>query len=167
MKNPGFGFKHGVKHYTGGHFVPCSVEQAFDFHCSFQNLQKITPKWLNFRVTSNSSETMQEGSTVSYKLRIHGVPVSWTTRILEHERPHRFVDTQEKGPFSLWWHIHEFKPHVQDGVEGTWIEDIVYYRAPLGRLGSWVAGPYLRWDVNRIFKERRKNVHLALSQLDS
>ena len=41
---------------------------------------------------------MAPGTMIEYRLRLHGVPLRWLTRIDEWERDRRFVDRQVRGP---------------------------------------------------------------------
>ena len=72
--------------------------------------------------------TCAPGALIEYRLRLHGVPVSWLTRIEEWEPAGRFVDAQLRGPYALWHHTHEFEP---DGAGGTMMRDTVRYALPL------------------------------------
>ena len=80
---------------------------------------------------------MRVGALIEYRLRLHGVPVSWLTRIEEWEPGVRFVDAQLTGPYKLWHHTHEFAP---DGEGGTIMRDTVRYALPYGPLASSRAG---------------------------
>ena len=64
-----------------------------------------------------------------------------TSKITDYERPTRFVDEQQSGPFASWHHEHRFEEH--DGV--TTMTDLVDYRSPAGPLGTL---------VNRVVLER-------------
>ena len=52
----------------------------------------------------------------------------------DYERPTRFVDEQQSGPFASWHHEHRFDEH--EGV--TTMTDLVEYRSPAGPLGTLV-----------------------------
>ena len=95
------------------------------------------------------------GALLEYKLRLHGLPINWTTRIESWEPPHGFVDTQLKGPYSLWHHTHEFEP---DGDGATVIHDRVRYAIPLGPLGELANLLFVRRDLRRIFDYRAEAV---------
>lgn len=135
------------------------VDEAFRFFSDPQNLERITPPFLNFRITSLPESNVQEGSRIEYRLRVHGVPVGWRTRIEEWQPPHRFVDVQEKGPYALWHHTHEFEP----SGDGTIVRDRIRYRLPLGGIGALVAGSWVANDLHQIFRYRRERIAQALA----
>jgi len=91
---------------------------------------------------------MREGALIDYKLRVHGVPIRWQSRISQWQPPYKFVDEQVRGPYRFWHHEHIFTE--RDG--GTLVEDIVDY-APLGgALAQWLL---VGRDLRRIFAFRR------------
>ena len=133
--------------------VEVPVEQAFDFYVDALNLEPMTPPWLHFEVTTPGELRLRQGTLLDYKLRLHGVPVRWQTRIETWEPPLRFVDTQRKGPYSLWEHTHLFE---KDGETATIIHDRVRYAIPLGPLGALAHLLFVRRDLRRIFDYRRE-----------
>lgn len=135
-------------------WVPVTVEQAFAFYADERNLEPLTPPWLHFEVTSPRPIAMAAGTLLEYRLKLHGVPIRWRTRIETWEPPRRFVDFQEKGPYSLWEHTHLFEA----GGDGTVIHDRVRYAIPLGPLGTIAHGLFVRRDLERIFDFRRDAV---------
>ncbi|MCW2982175.1 MAG: cell division inhibitor SulA [Solirubrobacterales bacterium] len=74
------------------------LEQVFPFYADAANLERITPPWLGFELTTPRPIAMERGALIEYRLRLHGVPVRWRTRIEAWEPPHRFVDAQLSGP---------------------------------------------------------------------
>ncbi|MBS1958203.1 MAG: TIGR01777 family oxidoreductase [Bdellovibrionales bacterium] len=133
-------------------FVPQKPSELFKFFGDEKNLEKITPEFLNFRVDKISTPGIQEGTEIRYKLSLHGIPFHWLTRIESWEPPKRFVDHQKQGPYSLWYHEHQFEPVPG----GTLIRDWIRYRLPLGRVGQWVGYAKVKSDVERIFQYRRE-----------
>jgi ligand-binding SRPBCC domain-containing protein len=97
--------------------------ELFPFFADAHNLERITPPWLHFGVLTPRPIAMAEGTLISYRLRLHGVPLSWLTRISAWDPPHGFVDEQLRGPYRLWRHRHTFEP---DG-SGTLSRDRVDY----------------------------------------
>jgi ligand-binding SRPBCC domain-containing protein len=139
--------------------VRLPIAPAFDFYGDALNLEAITPPWLNFEVTTLAPVTMGAGTLLDYRLKLHGVPVRWRTRIEIWEPPVRFVDVQVKGPYALWEHTHTFEDVDDETVS---IGDRVRYALPLGPLGEIAHRLFVRRDVERIFDYRREAVAGAL-----
>jgi hypothetical protein len=135
--------------------VELPLAEAFDFYGDAFNLEEITPPFLGFRVTTPAPIEMGAGTLIEYRLRLHGVPVRWRTRIETWEPPHRFVDVQLSGPYALWHHTHTFEP---DGPDAVWIGDRVRYAIPFGPLGELAHALFVRRDVENIFDYRREAV---------
>lgn len=134
--------------------LPGTPAEVFPFFADALNLERITPPWLRFRVLSPRPVEMGPGALLEYRLRLHGVPIRWRTRIAIWEPPHRFVDLQLSGPYRLWHHTHTFE---REG-EGTLMRDLVRYALPLGPLGACAHAAFVRRDVERIFEFRREAV---------
>jgi ligand-binding SRPBCC domain-containing protein len=137
------------------------AERAFAFYADALNLEAITPPWLAFRVTTAGPIEMRPGALIEYRLRLHGVPVRWRTRIAAWEPPRRFVDVQLRGPYVLWQHTHTFEP---DGPHAVIIRDRVRYALPLGPLGRLAHALFVRRDLERIFDYRERAVAYALAR---
>jgi ligand-binding SRPBCC domain-containing protein len=131
-----------------------SPDHAFAFYADAFNLEAITPPWLRFRVTSRYPIEMREGALIEYRLRLHGLPIRWLTRIEVWDPPRRFVDVQLRGPYALWEHTHTFEP-ASDGVV---IRDRVRYALPFGPLGSLAHALFVRRDLRRIFDYRAEQL---------
>jgi ligand-binding SRPBCC domain-containing protein len=134
------------------------VEEVFGFYGEALNLEAITPPWLGFEVTT-PNVVMRPGARIEYRLKLHGVPVRWRTRIDAWEPPHRFVDVQTQGPYALWHHTHEFE---SDGPGATVLRDRVRYVLPFGALGQLARKLLVRRDLDRIFDHRRDAVDRLL-----
>jgi ligand-binding SRPBCC domain-containing protein len=141
--------------------VPRPLQQVFSFFSRAENLEEITPEWLNFQVMSVEPEPIQNGTLIEYKLRLHGFPLHWTSQIVEWDPPHRFVDLQLQGPYKLWRHTHLFL------VEGknTRICDEVIYSLPLGPLGQMAHSLFVRRDVEHIFAFRASAMRTRFGQV--
>ncbi|MGH2866306.1 MAG: SRPBCC family protein [Solirubrobacteraceae bacterium] len=79
-------------------FLPQPVEQVFAFFAEARNLERLTPSWLSFQVLAPEPIEMKVGTLIDYRLRLHGLPRRWTSRIEEWVPGHAFVDRQVKGP---------------------------------------------------------------------
>lgn len=130
-------------------WLPKSVNEAYSFFSRPENLQLITPPWLDFRMVQ-ASEVLAAGSLIRYRLRWHGVPIRWTTEIIEWNPPHGFVDRSVSGPYALWNHEHWFV--AKDG--GTTMRDRVTYGLPLGWAGSVAHWVLVKRDTEKLFDFR-------------
>ncbi len=128
------------------------LEKVYDFFANPENLERITPPWLRFRIVSPQPVQMKQGATIDYKLRIHGIPIRWTSQITDCKPPFRFVDEQLKGPYKVWIHEHIFEPGP-DG--GTKIIDKISYAAAGGSL---INNLFVRPDLRRIFQYRSEKI---------
>jgi ligand-binding SRPBCC domain-containing protein len=135
--------------------IPAPPDEVFPFFEDAYNLEAITPSFLGFRVVTQRPIDMQPGAHIEYRLRLHGVPVRWSTRIESFDPPHTFVDAQVSGPYRLWRHTHVFEP---DGRGGTVMRDRVRYALPLGPLGGLAHLLVVRRDLRRIFDFRQQAV---------
>ena len=102
----------------------------FPFFAEARNLETLTPPWVKFKVLTPPPITMQPGTLIDYKIKAHGWPISWRTEIAEWNPPHRFVDLQLRGPYTLWRHTHTF----EEREGGTLCRDHVRYRPRGGAL---------------------------------
>ncbi len=135
-------------------WTPQPVEKIFEFFSNADNLSLLTPDFLGFKILSQSTDKLEKGTRLDYRIGLHGIPVRWQTLILELKDGEMFSDTQTKGPYALWHHTHEFIP--QNG--GTVIRDKVNYRLPLDFFTDPVAHPFVRKDLEKIFMYRRQKV---------
>lgn len=144
----------GYEVFEAEQYLPKAREEIFPFFAQAANLGAITPEWLDFRLTRVEPEVMGEGTLIDYRLKVHKLPIQWRTRIEEWRPPERFVDTQLKGPYQLWHHTHRFEPLGA----GTLMTDRVVYKLPLGVLGQWGGGWFVKKDVDTIFAFRRRKI---------
>ena len=138
--------------------LPESPEEVFPFFADARKLEAITPPWLRFRVL-DAPEAVGRGALIRYRLRLHGVPVRWLTRIEEWSPNRRFCDLQLRGPYRYWRHVHEFEP---DAGGGTLMTDSVRYAMRAGRLGELAHRWFVERDLERIFDYRREQISRTL-----
>jgi len=127
-------------------------EEVFRFHENPSALEHLIPPWENMQV-AESSGSLEPGSRVVLKGRVAGLPVTWVAVHTEYDPPRLFADRQESGPFAEWSHRHHF---LDDGAGGTILRDEVEYRPPLGFLGRWLGGWFIRRKLRRMFDYRHQ-----------
>ena len=137
--------------------MPITLAEAWDFFSSPLNLQKITPKEMNFVVTSDytAAAKLYEGMLITYTITpLLGIKMNWMTEITHVKEGEYFIDEQRFGPYALWHHEHHFK-EIKGGVLMT---DRLYYAMPLGVLGRLVNAVLVDNKVKGIFKFREKAI---------
>lgn len=135
---------------TRTHQLEGTPDDVFPFFADAFNLESITPPLLKFGLLTPAPIVLGLGTVIQYGMRLHGVPVNWTSSIQGWEPPHRFVDTQIRGPFRFWHHTHRF-----EALPGgrTLMTDDVRYALPVQPLGE-LALPFVRRDLKMIFDYR-------------
>ena len=125
------------------------MSTVFPFFSAAENLRKITPPELGFRIRSASPILMRVGTLIDYTIVLFGLPLRWRTEITKWDPPHSFEDKQLRGPYAKWVHTHSF---VEERG-GTTMRDRVVYALPLGALGR-LAHPLVRRQLRWIFDYR-------------
>ncbi len=125
------------------------LEEVFRFFAAAENLERLTPPELGFRIRSSLPIEMRPGALIDYSIKLYGIPMKWRTEITRWEPPGSFEDTQLSGPYAKWVHTHRF---FEDGTE-TIVQDRVVYALPLGPLGR-IAHPLVARQLRRVFDFR-------------
>ncbi len=103
-------------------------------------------------------KSLDPGSEVVLKTRI--LPFVWVKWVARHtacQPGYYFSDTQVKGPFRSWDHVHRF---ITTGPSETLMVDEIEYELPFGRLGDWLLGTWIHSELSRTFDAR----HQVLAQ---
>ena len=135
-------------------WIPAPLDEVFAFFSDAANLERITPRWVGFRILTPQPIEMAREARLEYVLRFGGIPVRWRTRVTEWTPPDGFVDVQERGPYPLWEHTHRFEA-LGGGVLMT---DVVRYALPFGPLGRVVHALAVRAALAAIFDYRYERI---------
>ena len=142
----------GIYTLTSEQILPLSLKEAWEFFTLPTNLDKITPKEMEFRITNNPPNRTYKGQIITYKIGIlPGISSNWITEITHLEDQQFFVDEQRFGPYAMWHHEHHFKEISENKVLMT---DIVNFKMPFGILGDFFAGKMVKSKVKFIFESR-------------
>jgi ligand-binding SRPBCC domain-containing protein len=152
--------REGIRQFSDACWLPAEREQVFRFFCDPENLERITPPWLHFRVLRQSTPRIEQGTEFEYRLRIHAIPVRWVSRIESWLPGREFTDVQISGPYALWHHTHRFED--RDG--GTLMTDRVRFRLPGGSVGNALAGAVVHRDVRKIFQHRKEAISALFAE---
>lgn len=101
-------------------------------------------------VAGVTSGALAHGDSVTWEARHFGLSFRMTSVVSEYERPRRFVDEQQRGPFARWWHEHTFVE--REGL--THMTDSVRFTSPAGPLGLAVDRIVLTRYMTRLLEQR-------------
>jgi ligand-binding SRPBCC domain-containing protein len=136
-------------------FLPTTLDKAWDFFTSPLNLAKITPKEMNFIVTSDFKEgtKVYAGMIITYKVSpLPGIKMNWMTEITQVKEKEYFIDEQRFGPYALWHHQHHFKE--ADG--GILMTDMVNYAIGYGFIGRIANNLFVKKKLDEVFDYREE-----------
>ena len=143
--------------------LPISIEEAWKFFSSPDNLKTITPDYMGFEIRSGLSPTRYPRQIITYTVRpLMNIPMTWVTEIKHVRENEMFVDEQRFGPYALWHHKHFFR-----SIEGgTHMTDIVDYKLPLGLIGRAFEPSLVRPKLKEIFDYRSKKLEELFGTLE-
>ncbi len=135
--------------------LPISLEKAWLFLSSPENLKTITPEYMGFNILSGADRPMYAGQIIQYIVTpVLGIKTKWVTEITHVREKEYFVDEQRFGPYALWHHKH-FLKEINGGVQ---MEDIVDYKLPFGYLGQLLHPFLVKPKLDEIFEYRSKKL---------
>ena len=134
----------------------------FAFFADPRNLLRLTPPHVGLRLRTDHV-TLTAGAVLDFRVRWLGVPLRWRSYVREYDPPYRFVDVQVRGPWARWEHRHLF---LEDGG-GTWMEDRVTYRLPLGPLGRLAHGVLVERQLRALWAYRQARLAELLTPAGS
>lgn len=154
--------KHsGIYSFRTEQFLPVAVDEAWHFFSTPENLQKLTPAELDFKITSPRMEKIHPGQIITYSIKIFPLFRSqWVTEITVVEDEKMFIDEQRYGPYKMWHHKHTFE-EVEGGVL---MADEVHLKLPFPLLAPLAFHLYIKKKLNSIFEFRHKNLEKMIEQ---
>lgn len=157
MKQQNLHGRINIKYHSGMYTltveqqIHISMNKAWDFFSSPENLAKITPTEMKFEITSGRPEKMFPGQIISYRIGIFPLITShWVTEITHVKDKNYFIDEQRFGPYKMWHHEH----HFTENESGILMKDKVSYKIPFGVLGRIAHLLFIRNQLLKIFYYR-------------
>ena len=135
---------------TRSQFITKKKSEVFNFFKNAENLEKITPRNLNFTILSPLPIIMDEKTLIEYNITLFGIKIYWRTLITEYNPSDSFKDIQLNGPYALWEHTHMFK----ECKNGTMMIDDINYSIPYGIIGRIAHFIWVKRQLNNIFNYR-------------
>ncbi len=140
--------------------IATTADALWRWHAAPGAFERLRPPWERVEVLARSGEALENGLEVT--LRIHRGPIGLTW-VIGHERVIPgvgFDDVQRRGPFTSWHHAHRF---VQDGPSAR-LEDTITIGLPGGPFGRAIGAPFLRRQLDRMFRFRHDVTRHDLEQ---
>ena len=136
--------------------IDIPLHEAWSFFSSPNNLEKITPSEMGFKITSEVDKKAYAGQIITYKVGIlPGINTNWVTEITQVEHESFFIDEQRFGPYRMWHHEHWFYSQP-DGK--TLMKDKISYKIPFGILGDLAQTLFIKKQLKGIFEYRFKTL---------
>jgi uncharacterized protein (TIGR01777 family) len=132
--------------------IKADIHTAFQWHEREGALFRLTPPWEKIELLEKD-EGIDVGAKCNINVATGFFSIPWQAEHIEYYKDKHFKDRQNKGPFSMWEHSHDF----EESNGTTTITDSVDYKLPLHFISKYVAGSFIRTKLKRMFRYR-KNV---------
>jgi ligand-binding SRPBCC domain-containing protein len=140
--------------------------EVFEFFADPRNLERVNPPRTTLRWLRPPPCRLSAGAVLDFDVRLSAIPVRWRVLVREFDPPYRFIDVQLRGPFARWEHRHRFVAGPAEaggaGDIGTWVEDRVTYRMPLGPLGAAAHALGAGRRITAMFEYREQRIRELL-----
>lgn len=148
--------------------IPAALEQVFRFHRNPENLSYVQPPGATV-IGSDFPDQLVQGSVCTLKVKVPFGIQHWKIKVeemrLSDDRISALmVDRAIISPFPVWIHRHEFERQV----EGTFMQDVVEFKPPGGRVSTWLVWPsmillhmlfiFRHYKTVQYFSERQRQV---------
>ena len=143
-------------------YLPISKQEAWEFISDPNNLLKITPEKVHFRILNPREEGFYPGQVFAYQLRpLPGYSTQWVSEISHIQEGEYFIDIQLQGPYKLWHHQH----HIREVDEGVELRDLVHYSMPFGMLGRLAQALFVKTQLRNTFRYREEKLKSFFGQI--
>ena len=129
--------------------LPHTPDQVWSWHVRPGAFERLTPPWERARIIERPA-SLETGSRLVLEVHIGPIPVRWVAVHRDVTPGRGFVDEQVEGPFAHWVHEHLFSPER----DGCMVTDRITCTPPLGAVGGFLGGPFLRARLERTLRYR-------------
>ena len=130
--------------------IATSADLAFDLSLNVAEHMKSMAANGDRVLTVPRGGVLELNDQVTWQARHFRFDITMTSAIIEHDWPHRFVDTQVHGPFAAYRHEHMFLP-IDNDIE---MIDMVEYSWPGGLLGRGADRLFLKRYLTELIEDR-------------
>lgn len=138
-----------IKHQE---YIKAPIDVCFDLARNVDIHTETTSHTKERAVDGVTSGLLKKGDSVTWEAVHLGVKQRLTAKIIEMDRPFRFVDVMVKGAFHSFRHTHTFQ--VKDN--GTVMTDHFDYKSPLGVIGKLADQLFLEKYMTNFLVRRAK-----------
>jgi ligand-binding SRPBCC domain-containing protein len=133
--------------------IVAPIELCFDLARDVEAHLKTSSSTGERVVGGKTAGLLDLGDIVTFEAVHFGVRQRLTSKIVELNRPHRFVDEMVRGAFASLRHVHDFV------IEGPFVlmRDTLIWRSPLGFLGV---------IADKLFVEEHMRAFMARKQAE-
>jgi ligand-binding SRPBCC domain-containing protein len=132
-------------------YIAASPERVFDMTRDIAAHARTTAGTQERVVAAPEGGMLTLGDEVTFEAVHLGVRQRLTARVVEYDRPRRFVDEMTRGAFARLRHTHAFQPEGS----GTRMVDTLEFASPFGPVGRLFDGVFLAGYMRRFLS--RKN----------
>ena len=137
------------------------IAKVWEFYTDTRHLEMITPKDLNLRIVSTTSQKLTQGSEIWIEGRIITLfRKRWHSVItLSCHDQYKYVDEMLCGPFKKWRHLHRFSDvndnnNINSEKQKTKVIDEIDFELPYGRIGR-MFDSYAYGRLEKVFYYRK------------
>jgi ligand-binding SRPBCC domain-containing protein len=132
--------------------IDAEIEDAFDLARSI-DAHVESSAFTGERVVEPGrlSGLLELGDLVTFEGVHFGIRQRFTVKIVEMDRPHRYVDEVVKSAFRFMRHVHEFRT---DGA-ATIMTDTIEWRSPFGILGRIADVLFVKRHLQTFVREKQ------------
>lgn len=140
--------------------IRCRVEDIFNFLIQSENFLKIIPPDLQL-VVIRAPQRLTLGSQFEVQISGFGVPQNIVYEITEFEEPHRFTETQIKGPLGRYVQEHVLSEQADGSVLVT---DRIDFEPPGGFMKFLISEARLRPSFEKGLEYRHRKLKKRLEE---
>ena len=130
--------------------INAPAAQVLKWHWNPGTMNRLMPPWQNVKVLQ-AATSPQNGQRAILQLTMGALKLDWVAEHCDYIDGEQFADKQLSGPFAYWHHTHRVLPI--DGTSCTLV-DRVEYSLPAAELSEPFMGPWIKANLQRLFKYR-------------
>ena len=140
--------------------IATTADALWRWHAAPGAFERLRPPWDHFEFLERSGDALVDGLRVTLRIRRGPIALRWSLRHESVEPGLGFDDVQERGPFTSWHHAHRFL----DDSTGARLDDTITAELPGGGVGHTLGAPFLRAQLDRMFRYRHDVTRHDLEQ---